>query len=275
MTIFVKISNRIVNFWGGAMNLFRNYILVILLLISTMTFIPSCMKNQPLAKPILPSLTAQTADYQVTQNNITLQAKIIDTQGSKNLFNGYIPYAKKLPRQPQSADIETIVLSVHNKTNSAISITKKDIRLLLVDYRHIYFSPSTQQKLKIFGGTVTAGAVPFFGISLAACLSATPGCCPCWLIVPLTLGTGTALLGSGSFLTGSFLWQQSTTKQMHRDFKQVTLTNEIVIQPQQHREFLCFVRKQLMSNQFTITLLQKHTASKVVFPVTLNKVKTK
>ncbi len=256
----------------ATMNRYKNVISLILLAAGIIIFMPSCVK-QPRQKPTLPFLTMQSADYQVTQRGITLRAKILTTQESKELFNDYTPYAKKLPRKPQSRQLKTVLLSLENKSGKPISVNREDIRLPLVNYKHIYFSPSTQQTLKIGGGTITAGVVPFLGISVAAFLSATPGCCPCWLLVPLTLGSGCGLLSSGAFLTGSILWQNNAKKQLHKDFKQVALTDTVTIAPQQRKELLCFVRQQKFNNNFAVTITDDATQIPMItFAVTIPRI---
>lgn len=249
------------------MNLHSRAIMA-LTLFGLLLTISGCTK-QPIHRQL--KTFPQKPDYKATQHNITVQAKILDTQESKQLFNDYVPYAKKLPRQPHSSQVKTIVTSISNNSNQTVTLHKKDIKLNLVNYKNIHFSTSTNKKLVMAGSTIAAGIIPFLGVSLAAFLSATPGCCPCWFFIPLTVGTGCAVLGSTAFCTGSMIWHNSAQKQLHRNFQAATLKDVIVIEPQQHKEFLCFVREQSLVKDFTLTVNDAQTGlPHTTFAVSLN-----
>lgn len=237
------------------MNIFKHIISAITFPGIMLMLIPGCAK-QPIKTTKL--FTPHHAMYQTTQKNITLQATVLDEKESNQLFDGYIPCAKKLRNQPRNCTVKTVHIALNNKSNQPVIIHKKDIGLDWIDYKNIYFATSTNKKLIIAGGTVAAGALPFLGISLVGLLTATHGC-PCCVLIPLVLGTGSAVLGSAGFFTGSMLWYNSAQKQLHREFRQKVLNDPITIAPQQRKEFFLFIPEQSLPKDFTLTVNDAQT----------------
>ncbi len=294
----------------ATMKRYKNVTSLILLAASIIIFMPSCVKKQLLRTTALRTL-AEKPDYESTQRTITLRVKKLTDQETGELFNGHIPHTKtetvikrsdgRARKKSVHVALDTILLSVVNKSNSTVQLNKENIGLPLVDHNTMFFVKNSS---RITAKTIGIGLAALVGIpaivfcgSIAIMLSGPSllfnALAPAFIYIGAlpssacgtmggALGTmiafpliTTAKIGIPLGITGAVgtcLWTNTNIAQTGtcNNQSKITITDTITIEPQQSRQLLLFVRKDASSKDFALTVNENQTSTSYArFTVTL------
>ena len=233
----------------------------------------------------LEPLTEQTKQYQETKNGITIRAKTLDEAETKAIFgknaqklfeeNNYYFRKKRKVIKAIQTPIIPIQISITNNSLEPISFEKEDIELPLLDYKwiHSLLELSTSKRVLATVGIGLIGTIAV-GVSTLAVLApfTFPITCPCafglWFVA--------SALTSGAFLCtvvpGTAIYQSVKTKQanqlLQEDIKENSITNKIIVQPEEQKNMLFFVSDVDFKSEFDFSV---HTPQDTnTFKINLN-----
>lgn len=244
-------------------------------LLLALSLLPGCTKEKKIPIPRL-RLLSSYIDYQETRRGITLCAKKLSVDDCKSLFGKRSKFLFKKSRRKQP--IYPIQLSIHNQTESPISLKPKNISLSLTPCKEVMGRVRQNTTLQVVGGIactvlaaslLVAGAV--FALTSGGIFTALFGSMGASVAAPLIVVGLSAVIVTPFFLViGTPV--VSTLKGVHsaqknalvkKELDAKTLSTELIIDPDQTIDTVIFVSRPQYQKNFTVAFTQPNTTTQI------------
>lgn len=252
----------------------KNYKGFLGLFLAAMVFLPGCM-NVPTYKLRSLQSVSDHCTYRGVQKNVVMRAKDLSPAEKTYLFNGRSELIDD--------ELHAIYLSIHNLGNTPYTFSYDDIQVRQVKSGDISRSmKKTSSVGRLCGSALFAypslPIVTVFAVVGVARVEIVPimiACCGS-LIAGGMIGGIVALGIIGSGISLAFLAQGIKSivmnRRMHKDLREKTLHEPVVIKSGEQYEGLIFVKSSDYQSEFTIAMHEKGKAKNTIaFDVNLDK----